>query len=235
MSLTLRPTSSLPPRVMDPVTWSCRPMMASVSSVCPLPCTPADGEDLALGDVEAQAVHHALPVRGLHGEVPDLEGHLAERGGLLVERQADGPTDHEGREFRGGSARVGGADHLAAADHGDDVGDGLDLAQLVRDEHDRLPVRLQLRHDAEQLVGLLGRQHGGGLVEDQHLGVADEGLDDLDALLDTDREVLDHGVGIDVEPVLVGDLPDPRARLLQVQHAMRPSWPRCRGPRSPRR
>ena len=36
-----RPTSSSPWSVIEPVTKSCRPMIASVSSVCPLPCTPA--------------------------------------------------------------------------------------------------------------------------------------------------------------------------------------------------
>ena len=50
-----------------------------------------------------------------------------------------------------------------------------------------------------QLVGLLRREHGGGLVEDEHLGVAGERLDDLDALLHADGQVLDERVGVDVE------------------------------------
>ena len=45
-----------------------------------------------------------------------------------------------------------------------------------------------------------GRQHRGGLVEDQHLGVAGERLDDLDALLHADGEVLDDGVGLTWKP-----------------------------------
>ena len=104
-----------------------------------------------------------------------------------------------------GSAR---ADHLAAADHGDGVGDGLDLAQLVRDEDDGGAAGLELAHDVQQLVGFLRGQHGGGLVEDEDLGVADQRLDDLHPLLDAHGQVLDQGVGIDVEAVLVGDLPD---------------------------
>ena len=38
---TERPTSSWPSSLIEPVTWSWRPSSASVSSVWPLPCTPA--------------------------------------------------------------------------------------------------------------------------------------------------------------------------------------------------
>ena len=50
-----------------------------------------------------------------------------------------------------------------------------------------------------QLVGLLRGEHRGRLVEDEHLGVAGQRLDDLDALLHADGQVLDQGVRVDVE------------------------------------
>ena len=37
--------------------------------------------------------------------------------------------------------------------------------------------------DVEQIVGLLGREDRGGLVEDEDVGLAIEGLEDLDSLL----------------------------------------------------
>jgi hypothetical protein len=63
------------------------------------------------------------------------------------------------------------------------------------------PLRLELAEDAEQIVGLLGGQHAGGLVEDQDLGAAEQRLEDLDALLQADGEILDLRVGIDLEIV----------------------------------
>ena len=57
-------------------------------------------------------------------------------------------------------------------------------------------------------------------------GVADEGLDDLDPLLDPHREVLDEGVDRHLEPVALGDLADlvAGARLLRNPKRVR-SWP----------
>ena len=50
------------------------------------------------------------------------------------------------------------------------------------------------------------------LVEDEDVALAVERLEDLDALADADRQVLDLGVGVDVELVLLGQLDDPLAR-----------------------
>ncbi len=47
-------------------------------------------------------------------------------------------------------------------------------------------------------------EHGRGLVENEDLGVVAEGLEDLDALLRADGEVLDRSRGVDVEVVLIG-------------------------------
>ena len=84
-----------------------------------------------------------------------------------------------------------------------------------------VPGRLELAHDLHQLVGLLRREHRGRLVEDEHLGVARERLDDLDALLHADRQVLDEGIGVDVEPEPRGDLAHAFARGVQVEAVRR--------------
>ena len=116
-----------------------------------------------------------------------------------------------------GRARL--AHDLAQPDHGDPVGDGAHLAQLVGDEDDRDAGLLELTHDLHQLVGLLRGEHRGRLVEDEHLRVAGERLDDLDPLLHADRQVLDDGVGVDVEAEPLGDLLDPLAGRVEVEGA----------------
>ena len=218
-SLTLRPTSSSPSRVIEPWTRSCRPRMASVSSVWPLPWTPA------MARISPRAIPKLMPsttcwplgamtVRSLTSKVVSWG-----LGGSLVQGQAHGAAHHHGRQLGGGGAGIGRAHHLAAPDDGDGVRDGLHLTELVGNEDDGGAVALELAHDVQQLIGILRSQHGRGLIEDEHLGVADECLDDFHALLHAHGEVFDQRVGVDVESVPVGDLPDLPAGVIQVQES----------------
>ena len=68
------------------------------------------------------------------------------------------------------------------------------------DEDDRQPFARERAEDREQLTCLLGRQDGGRLVEDEDVRAAEQRLEDLDALLLADGDVLDPGIGIDGEP-----------------------------------
>ena len=97
---------------------------------------------------------------------------------------------------------------LPAAEHRDPVGDLEHLVQLVRDEDDRHPLGDEAAEDLEELDGLLRRQHGGRLVEDEDVGAAVQRLEDLDALLLTDRDVPDARARVDVEAELIGELAD---------------------------
>ena len=90
--------------------------------------------------------------------------------------------------------------------------------QLVGDEHDRLALRDQAAHDAEELLDLPRREHGRRLVEDQDVGFAEQRLQQLDSLLLADRQVLDLGVGVDVEAVALAELQDPPAGGLEIEH-----------------
>ena len=126
---------------------------------------------------------------------------LARTGRFLVHLQLDRAPDHEGGQLLVGRARWRRADDPPAADDSDPVGDLLDLFQLVADEDDRLARGLELAHDAEELVGLARGEDGGRLVQDHDARLAVEGLDDLDPLLDPDRQVLHEGVGVDGEAV----------------------------------
>ena len=99
------------------------------------------------------------------------------------------------------SAVDDGRDGLAAAQHGDAVGDRRHLVQLVRDEDHRPAVVGHLPQRPEQHLGLLRREHRGRLVEDQDAGVAVERLQDLDPLLLAERELPDPRPRVDREPV----------------------------------
>ena len=66
------------------------------------------------------------------------------------------------------------------------------------------PVRLLTISNSS--FGLLRRQHGGRLVEDQDLRAAVERLQDLDPLLLTDRDRRDRVRRVDGEPELLRQL-----------------------------
>ena len=82
------------------------------------------------------------------------------------------------------------------------VGHRHDLAQLVGDQDDGAALRLEVAQDAEEMVGLLRRQHAGGLVEDQDVRAAEERLEDLDPLLHADRQARHRRVEVDLEAVV---------------------------------
>jgi hypothetical protein len=69
-----------------------------------------------------------------------------------------------------------------------------------------LPSALSCFEDPEQVIGLGRGQHAGRLVEDQDLGAAVERLQDLDTLLESDRQLLDDGIRIDLELIFLFEL-----------------------------
>lgn len=175
-----------------------------------------DAEDLALVDGEGDAVehgtHHPVRVGGGQSQVVDGEHRRVGDGRLAGLRRRQLAADHQLGELLGrGVRRVGGAHRRTAPDHRDLVGDGEDLAELVRDEDDGQAFGLELAQVVEECVDLLRHEDGGRLVEDQRAGTAVEDLEDLHALAVGDAEVLDHGVRTDAEAVRVGDLLDPGA------------------------
>ena len=91
------------------------------------------------------------------------------------------------------------------------------------DEHDRRAALDERAHDRDELLGLLRREDGRRLVEDEDVGLAIQRLEDLDALPDADREVLDERIGVDLEPVALRDLDDPGSRGATVERADRPA------------
>ena len=85
------------------------------------------------------------------------------------------------------------------------------------DDDNALAVLDQVVHDVDQLDDLLRGQGGGGLVQDQDVGAAVERLEDLNALLHADGDVLDLGVRVDGQAVTLRDLDDVFARRRHIQ------------------
>src|SRR6202012_3161108 len=135
--------------------------------------------------------------------------------------ELDIAADHQRGQFVLGGARRPLTDHLAPAQDRHRVRDGLDFLQLVRDEHDGLAAGPQLPHDPEQVLGLARGEHRGRLVQDQHLGLADQGPEDLHPLLHADRQVLGQRVRVDPQPVLLGQLADLGPHPAPVEPAQR--------------
>ena len=118
------------------------------------------------------------------------------------------PPDHQlGEAALGRPGRVDRRDLLAAAQHADAVGDLQDLVELVRDDDDR-----RRRGRAARAAPRAARTISGGVSTAvgssriSTLRVAVERLQDLDALLRADADVLDERARIDREAVAVREL-----------------------------
>ena len=179
-------------------------------------------EDLARPDFERDVVNGWLFLVTGDREAAHVKHDLAGPGRRLADPQLHGPAHHQRGELGVCRGRRPLADDLAAPDDRDRVGDRLNLLQLVRDEHDRPATCPELAHDPEQVLGLARREHGGGLVQHEHAGLAHQGLDDLNPLLHADRQILDVGIGVDVQAVALGELPDVPAGLPPVEQAKPP-------------
>ena len=107
------------------------------------------------------------------------------RGGL-ADTQVNSATDHQFGEIGLGTVGLRLTDDRPATHDGDAIGDRSHLPQLVGDENDALALVAQRLHDAHQVVDLLGRQNGGGLVENEEAGVVGQRFEDLHPVLDAD-------------------------------------------------
>src|SRR5690606_15782389 len=163
-----------------------------------------DADDFASLDVEADVLDDGAAAAVPDRQVAHREHDVAGRGFALLDTQENTAADHQlGKFLDGGVLRRARGDQLALPHDGDIVCDRHDLAQLVGDEDDGFSLGLQLGEDAKEVVSLGRRQHAGRFVEDQDVGAAIERLEDLDALLQADREVFDDRVGIDLKPVFL--------------------------------
>ena len=155
-----------------------------------------------------------------HGHTFDAQHLFAGRPVFLVYLEFHIAADHHARQLLfGGGLDVHRADAAALAQHRAAVGDGHDLVQLVRDEQDGLALACEVAHDLHELFNFLRRQHGGGFVKNQNFIVAVEHLQDFDALLHADGDVLDPGVRIDRKAVFFRKRDDTLPRFLFLEES----------------
>jgi len=180
-----------------------------------------DTDDLAGAHAEGHVFHGVVFVHlGGHGHVlhiqDDVAGHLF----ILMDDKLNIAADHHaGQLFLGGVADVHGADALALAQDGAAVGHGHDLVELVGYEQDGLALLGKAAHDLHQLVNLLGRKHGCGLVEDEDLIFPVEHLQNFGALLHAHSDISDQRVGVHLEAVFFGKGHDLLPGLLLLEKA----------------
>ena len=91
----------------------------------------------------------------------------------------------------------------------------------MRDDDDGLPLLAHAAEDGEELFDLLRGQDRRRLVEDEQARAAVERLQQLDALLLPDREVVDERVGVYREAELVGERANLARRLPQINRGGR--------------
>ena len=217
----LMPTRSSLSTVIVPARSGRRPITASTSSVCPLPCTPATPSTSPARTTRSTPSTARMPRSSSTIRPAIFSTSRPGSAGVFSTSRLTDAADHQRGQLVLRGVRGGGADRAAAPDHGDPVGDGLDLFELVGDEDDRLAGVGERAHDREQLVGLLRGEHRGRLVQDQQVDVAGERLDDLHPLLRADRQVLHQGVRVDRQAVALGGLEDVAAAAAAVQPAER--------------
>ena len=183
-----------------------------------------DGHDLACSNLEVEALDGHLQAVVADVQVVDPEHDLAGLCGSLRDDELDVAPDHQVRELlAGGGLRVGRPGDPAASEDHDLVRDLDHLVELVGDEDDGRARGGERADDPEQLLGLARGQHRTRLVEDEDVALSVQRLEDLDALSDADRQVLDLGVGIHIELVLLRELDDALARRRPIERAERPA------------
>ena len=177
-----------------------------------------DADDLALPHLQADPVHQLDAALVDNRQIGHGQHRGARLAGLFVDLQQHIAADHQPRQLLAGRP-LGGqrADHLAAAQHGDPVGDLQHLVQLMGDEDDRRAALRQRADGGEQLLSLLGGEHRRRLVEDQHLGTPVERLQDLDPLLLGHPDRLHAGVRPHLQPEALRQLGHPPVGLGVVE------------------
>ena len=170
-----------------------------------------DAQDLAPAEGEGDLVQHFLAPLVDVFQIPDPENLLLGLGLVLLDFQHDVAAHHQAGDLLGGHVfGLVDAHGLAAPEDGHAVGDLHDLVELMGDEDQRISLIFQVHQLFEELGRFLCGKDGGGLVQDQDLGAADESLQDLHLLLHAHGDVHDLGVGIHLQiellGVLLGDL-----------------------------
>ena len=163
------------------------------------------------------------PINASDGQPFDLDSRFGIHGIETVDVQRYGvPHHHVGHFLCVGVFGEHIAYELAVTKDGDPVGEGLDLVHLVCDDDNGLAVVAHVAQHRKELVGLLGRQHGGGLIQDQDVGASVQNLYNLDSLLLRDGHIIDLLIRVHLKAVSIADRTDPFGGSFQIQLSLQP-------------
>ena len=148
-----------------------------------------------------------LPILVHHHQVPYLNQGFLWTGRLLLHIQDNVPANH-----KAGDILLRNLFHLMHPHGGPAAYDGnpaaylLNLLKLMGNEYDCISIVPQVQKLIKQFLGLLGRQHGRGLVQDQDPGPAEQRLKDLYLLLLSNGQVLHPLVRVHVKVIFPAHL-----------------------------
>ena len=189
---------------IEPRSGGRRPAIASASSRCPLPDTPAMPTISPARTSSDSPRTASVPRSPVHAEVADREPTAppaARRTAPRPRRPGARPSSRPARSPVASAPRHR-ADLPPAAQHGDAVGELEHLVDLVRDEHEaagrRPTICLRTTNSSSTSCGVRTAVGSSRTSSDD---VAVQRLDDLDALALADRQLPDDGLGVDLEPV----------------------------------
>ena len=103
------------------------------------------------------------------------------------------------------------------AQNGHPVRQALHLVHLVGNDDNGLAVIPHGPEHRKELVGLLGSQHGGGLIQDQDIRPTVEDLHNLHRLLLGNGHIVDLLIGVHIEAVGIADGLDLLRHLVHIQ------------------
>ena len=163
-----------------------------------------DADDLAGADGEVDAVDRDLVALVEHRQARHLEQRLAGVAGRFSTAKRTGAADHHLGEVGARSPSSGSPSPTILPARSTLIRSATSSTSrsLWVMKTSALPASRSDRTMPKNSIDLLRRQHRRRLVEDEDVGRAEQDLDDLDALLQADRHLLDERVGVDLEAVL---------------------------------
>src|SRR6266850_2505386 len=161
-------------------------------------------EDILEARVPRRQPRHHVAARFETGEKPRrIERRRSAPAPLSVQSEL-----HDVLAAERGDKRSGGAegDHLAVVHDGDVVAEPLGLVHVMRRQEDRPAAASQVPDDLPELPPRLGIEARRRLIEEEEIGIADEGAGDGEALLLPARQVGHPGFSLLEEADLLHDL-----------------------------
>ena len=129
--------------------------------------------------------------------------------GRVADRRHNVLTDHQtGQLFFVGACPIDRAHHNAGAHYHDTVSDLHDFLHLMGDKHHTLSLSSKVLDELHEIIALLGRQNGRGLIHNENTGIEIQCLEDLHLLLLTHCQLADGYVYRHIKSVILCNFSD---------------------------